>query len=684
VAVPRSSSAPLKACIASVSLQVEANALLLPNDTLARGERAPALAAFLRRHRAEVVAEWERCVRVTSPARDLPRLALLDHVPPLLDAIADVLESSDRHSARAAERLAMSHGETRLQHGFDLEEVTAEYAALRSCVIALWSREAGALDEHEVRLLNAAIDQAIGAAVRRYVEARTRTLQALDRFSSVALHTEHLDELLQELLAVLTETMPVIDTATILLMDGDHLRIEANTRFDGLDARGEIIRMGEGFAGSIVERGSPRHLIGPEIEELVVDPDLPGKGLQALYGVPLSVAGKVIGVAHMGSRTASGFSSEDCTLFTAMAERAANVVHQRAMSENADRLIEILEAGDPCFIMDAQWRVTFVNRRQERISRTPAARSIGRPFWEVWPQAARPDSKYWTEYRRVMRDRVPVEFDEYYAPLDLWTHVTAYPTEDGGMAAFIRDINDRKRLEEARERFIAVLGHDLRTPLSAISMSAQTLLSREELHPSLHKGLSRIMDASARMARIISDVLDWATVRQGDALSISREPTDLASVCERVVAEAAAADPDRTLDYSHQGSCYGSWDAGRMEQVVSNLVANAIQHGSSDTPVRVLLRDRGDHVTLEVHNEGAPIPGDRVSQLYEPFFSRRPENEVAQQGNLGLGLYIVARVVDAHHGRVQIESSAETGTTFRVSVPKFPNADAWSEPRHAV
>jgi PAS domain S-box-containing protein len=123
---------------------------------------------------------------------------------------------------------------------------------------------------------------------------------------------------------------------------------------------------------------------------------------------------------------------------------------------------ELLELGDAFFELDREWRIVRVNQRQEQLSRKPRSETLGRTFAEVWPELATESSRYWREYRRCMEERVRIEFEDYYAPLDLWTGVTAYPVSDGGIAVFFRDINAIKRAEgEARQRAAeveAVLG----------------------------------------------------------------------------------------------------------------------------------------------------------------------------------------------------------------------------------
>jgi signal transduction histidine kinase/PAS domain-containing protein len=113
-----------------------------------------------------------------------------------------------------------------------------------------------------------------------------------------------------------------------------------------------------------------------------------------------------------------------------------------------------LEHGDACFVLDPDWRVVFVNRKQEQLSRTPRQESLGRVFWDIFPLTAHPDSPYWREYHRVMEQRVETFFEAYYAPLDLWTATTAYPMVGGGIVVFFRDVTERKRTESIRDFFL--------------------------------------------------------------------------------------------------------------------------------------------------------------------------------------------------------------------------------------
>ncbi|WP_242370702.1 MULTISPECIES: PAS domain S-box protein [Anaeromyxobacter] len=118
---------------------------------------------------------------------------------------------------------------------------------------------------------------------------------------------------------------------------------------------------------------------------------------------------------------------------------------------------ELLDLGDAFCELDSEYRLVRVNARQEQLTKTPREQSVGRTHWELWPESARPDSPWWREYHRCMEERVPVAFENYYAPLDLWSSVTAYPTSSGGIAIFFRDVRKRKQAEEELRRSEAAL-----------------------------------------------------------------------------------------------------------------------------------------------------------------------------------------------------------------------------------
>ena len=234
-----------------------------------------------------------------------------------------------------------------------------------------------------------------------------------------------------------------------------------------------------------------------------------------------------------------------------------------------------------------------------------------------------------------------------------------------------------ERMEEEaafRERFIGVLGHDLRNPLSAISLSARAMAHYGALSQMQRELGLRIEASAARMKKMISDILDLTRARRSGGIPLCLAPASLPGVCRQVVEELTVAYPGRHVSYAHEGSGDGVWDAERLAQVVSNLVGNALEHGSEKMPVSVRSYPRGEWLVLEVHNPGSPIPAHRLAKLFEPFQPPCVSSEPKRRKGLGLGLYIVRELVHAHGGCVAVRSAREDGTTFTVLLPQDSRA----------
>lgn len=221
-----------------------------------------------------------------------------------------------------------------------------------------------------------------------------------------------------------------------------------------------------------------------------------------------------------------------------------------------------------------------------------------------------------------------------------------------------------------RERFIGILGHDLRSPLAAILTSAQVHRPAAADAASPVGRLVGVVERSGRrMARMIDDLLDLARSRTEEGMPIVRADTDLTALCRRAVDEVAASEPGRPVDFDAEPEVRGRWDADRVEQVVGNLLSNAIAYGRPGTPVRLTLRGDPAWVTLEVRNDGEIVEGT-LAGLFDPFRRGAEAEGRVTRGGLGLGLYIVHSIVVAHGGTVD-GTSADGVTTFRVTLPRF-------------
>jgi len=227
-----------------------------------------------------------------------------------------------------------------------------------------------------------------------------------------------------------------------------------------------------------------------------------------------------------------------------------------------------------------------------------------------------------------------------------------------------------KRLEESRNLLIGVLAHDLRSPLGAVRMSADYLLRTDRLHDNDLRAASRIVSSSSRMARYISDLLDFSQTLLGASLPITRAPIDLVPLCADVVDELRSAHPAATIEAELPDRMAGSWDAARLSQLVSNLIANAVIHGEAGWPVLVRLSAAGTSASIEVHNRGEPIAPGSLPTLFQPLMHSRPEPQrMRGSSGLGLGLYIAREIALAHGGTLVVRSETEAGTTFTACLP---------------
>lgn len=218
---------------------------------------------------------------------------------------------------------------------------------------------------------------------------------------------------------------------------------------------------------------------------------------------------------------------------------------------------------------------------------------------------------------------------------------------------------------ELREQFIAVLGHDLRNPLASIQAGGR-LLAKTPLDDRARMLVSAMQASVMRMAGLIDDVMDFARARLGGGFEIEpRVDERLAETLNLVVDELRLANPDREIEADVDLADPVACDSGRIGQLLSNLLGNALRHGSESAPVRVAARTGDGRFTVSVANEGPAIPAEQLAVLFEPF--ERAEHHHGQQG-LGLGLYIASEIAKAHGGDLSVASD-QAETRFTLSMP---------------
>lgn len=660
------------------------------------------LAAFLRAHRAEILADWHHSTHALH-SRRVGEAVLVDHIPALLDGITEAL-AHEAHGIplQLPSVLSDVHALSRLSQGFSIHELTYEYGLLRNGIFRRLEASAIHPAPGTLALLDELIDQAVTRSVLSYSRHRERTLNALDRMMQAALESPDEDTLLQRLLTLLMESALQVDSATILLREDGMLRVRAATGLEAEKTVGQRVRVGEGFAGRVAAERRPIAVRSASTDPLLKEEALGQLGLHALYGLPLLEGEHLVGVAYMGSRTAYAFSEADTLLFRIMVSRATALIVQAQLRareqiarEEAQRslaMVDTLLATSPVGIafLDRDLRYQRVNQTLASINHLPVEAHLGRSIREVLPA---PVSVLLEPIlRQVLCTGEPSGSFEFSTPPELnWFQgrtwlASYYPvrTQTGellGIGGILLDISSHKQAEQAleqalsfREQLLAVLGHDLRNPLGAISASATMLARTKGLGERDRKAVERIRRSGARMARMIDDILDFARSRLGGGIPVTRQHMNMTEVCRTTLEELQVTYPERQLFFDVQGDTWGEWDPDRVAQVLSNLVFNALQHGRQDTAIRTTLRGAEDCVLLEVHNQGDPIPEDLLPRLFDPF-KRRPEDQRPHEGksgtrSLGLGLHIVRQIALAHDGDVEVRSSATEGTCFTVRWPR--------------
>jgi hypothetical protein len=351
-------------------------------------------------------------------------------------------------------------------------------------------------------------------------------------------------------------------------------------------------------------------------------------------------------------------------------------------------------------VLDTNGYITTWNAGAERIKGYTAEEVIGKHFSTFYPREDVAAGKCERELEVAAREG-RFEDEDWRLRKDgsrFWANVVITPLRSPGgdligFAKVTRDLTERRQVEEAlralaaaehaaavdrgriqefQERFLAILGHDLASPLASIDIGVSIL--RMQSDDAVIVGVADRMRASSlRMSRMIEQILDFTRSRLGDGLELAVAPMDLRDALMPIVDELRSANPYATI-HLECPELRGVWDCDRLQQVFSNLISNALVHGQPATPVTVTAGSYASRVWVEVHNEGLPIPQELQSALFTPFSRGERHSRGAKAAGLGLGLYISNELVRGHGGQIKVRSSAAKGTTFRVVLPRTRSA----------
>lgn len=265
---------------------------------------------------------------------------------------------------------------------------------------------------------------------------------------------------------------------------------------------------------------------------------------------------------------------------------------------------------------------------------------------------------------RILRHKVQTFVELYRQRRLLSDQLSALQRSEAEARRLRDELADMLRLNET---FLAIVGHDLRNPLNSVLMST-ALLEHVSQDPLQRRTVERIGSAAKRMARMIDDLYDLTRVRMSGGIPLQPRPdVDIGEIAERVVSELGPAYQGRAVCVERLGDTRGVWDPDRLGQVLSNLVGNALRHGSPGTPVQIRIDGTAAHEVIVTVQNGGVIPKELLPHLFEPF--RRGPG--AQRDGLGLGLFIVQHLVRAHGGDIEVSASGDR-TCVRVRLLRGP------------
>lgn len=223
-------------------------------------------------------------------------------------------------------------------------------------------------------------------------------------------------------------------------------------------------------------------------------------------------------------------------------------------------------------------------------------------------------------------------------------------------------------IKSSQDMFLAILTHDLRNPLHTINMSSMILQQSD--NDKVKTMAQRIHNSSERMNRLITDLTDYTRSQFKESLPTVLAPTHMDVICEDIINEQKNTNPNREFILNKQGKFNGTWDKDRIAQVFSNLLGNAIQHGSPSSPIVIDLNGNENSIIVNVNNKGT-IPKNKIKTIFEPLSrGQDSDNGFSQRNSMGLGLYITRQIVLAHKGTIEVASSDMEGTTFSLKIPR--------------
>lgn len=362
--------------------------------------------------------------------------------------------------------------------------------------------------------------------------------------------------------------------------------------------------------------------------------------------------------------------------FAGSNEPAASGMDKKALRNHAAQMLQ-------AFARDLATAQSATQAHDKAQARAPLARedTAATTHGEARLLSGFTIDQLFAEYRALRASVLRLWVDSGRAPL---------PTDVGDMMRFNEAIDQAvaesvarysRMINHSQHLFLAILGHDLRNPLNTTVMASNYLMQAPGIEPSHGEMAAKIHRSGQRMSKLVDDLIDYTRTHLGSALPMEVAQTDIAQVATAAADELRLSKPDRTIEIVADGSVTGMWDEGRIAQVLSNLIGNAVQHSKSDAPITVRVCGGQAQAEVSVHNYGEPIDPHAIGMIFDPLVrvGCNPHQPGNPDSSLGIGLYIARAIVEAHGGCISVSSAADEGTTFRFTLPIEPDPQV----RHA-
>jgi signal transduction histidine kinase len=505
--------------------------------------------------------------------------------------------------------------------------------------------------------------------MRRRLAGRMEALERLRHLSAQVVGATSLQRLAEVALDGLQPEVGATRAALGAVHRNGQLRLRALAGFPDPGVADDIVKADQELrrllpmaalrAGQVVGMPDVDRLVKPEIlRELAAR-----MGIRSLALVPLVSRGSFVGLLGLCWTEPHRLDREQEALLGLAGNQIAGALAAALRLEEAERAAGEARAvfyaiADGVLLTDPFGRVTAVNRALEALTGWTEEEARGRPYAEVLPvndqQGGAVDLL--TRYGR----KVPVAVSS--APiLDPRSRVV------GGVDV-VRDVSREREIDEVKSALISTVSHELRTPLTLIHGFAELLVLRDMSVERQRTAAEEILEASRRLARLIDDLLSVSRMESG-RLVLDPRPLDLAAVVERILSPFRAMADRHTLRAKLPGALPVLWgDPDKVEQILTNLVGNAIKYSPEGGEVLVTVEHGEDSVQVSVRDQGIGMSPRDMGQLFEKFY-RVDRDEVRRAGGTGLGLYITKRLVEMHGGRIWAESRPGVGSVFTFTLP---------------